>query len=63
MKLSQIKKRIIKNMLDVKSANEENNFFSESHAYPTLNCDSVEKAKEIEESYLISLEMREDNLA
>lgn len=62
MKLSKIKKRIVKNMLDVKSANE-NNFLSESHAYPPLNCDSVEKAKEIEESYLISLEMREENLA
>lgn len=50
-------------MLEVKSANEENNFLSESHTYPPLNCDSVEKAKEIEESYLISLEMREENLA
>ena len=61
MKLSKIKKRIIKNMLDVKNANEENNFLSESHAYPPLNCDSVERAKEIEEIYLISLEMREEN--
>lgn len=63
MKLSKIKERIIKNMLNVKSANEDNNFLSESHAYPPLDCDSVEKAKEIEESYLISLEMREENLA
>ena len=62
MKLSKIKKRIVKNMLDVKSANE-NNFLTESQFKGGYAWDSVEKAKEIEESYLISLEMREENLA
>lgn len=62
MKLSKIKKHIIKNMLDVKEANESN-FFSDSYAYPPLDCDSIEKVKEIEEIYLISLEMRKENLA
>lgn len=58
MKLSKIKKHIIKNMLEVKEANENYNHFS----YPPLNCSSVEEAKEIEELYLTSLEMREEEM-
>lgn len=62
MKLSQIKKRIIKNMLDVKEANENYNPFNSAFSYPPLNCTSVDEAKEREELYLISLEMREEEM-
>lgn len=62
MKLSKIKKHIIKNMLEVKWANENYDPFNSTFSYPPLNCTSVEEAKEREELYLISLEMREEEV-
>lgn len=52
MKLSKIKKHIIKNMLEVKEANENYNPFNSTFSYPPLNCPSVEEAKEREKSYI-----------
>lgn len=62
MKLSKIKSVLLKNMLDVKEANENYNSFNSAFSYPPLNCTSVEEAKEREELYLISLEMREEEM-